>query len=184
MIASALPGSLSRAAFAAARSFSSAALRSIDSDGANTVVAAPDGGWLVGGSFSDIATFDKQNVKSKGGTDAMLVKLKATGDLEWVKTFGGKHNDSIRHMTVDAQGNIYVQGTFRDTSEWGGKPLTAGGAATDIVLAKYDLNGDHVWSQQIGNAFEEGASGIAVDQAGNITRVYSVLATRKLLHLR
>jgi hypothetical protein len=62
-----------------------------------------------------------------------------------------------------------VQGTFRDTSEWGGKPLTAGGAATDIVLAKYDLNGDHVWSQQIGNVFEEGASGIAVDQAGNIT---------------
>ena len=142
---------------------------SIDSDGANTVVAAPDGGWLVGGSFSDIATFDKQNVKSKGGTDAMLVKLKATGDLEWVKTFGGKHNDSIRYMTVDAQGNIYVQGTFRDTSDWGGKPMTAPGAATDIVLAKYDLNGDHVWSQQIGNAFEEGASGIAVDQAGNVT---------------
>src|SRR6185436_6626619 len=50
-----------------------------------------------------------------------------------------------------------------------GKPFTAPGAATDIVLAKYDLNGDHVWSVQIGNNFEEGASGIAVDQAGNVT---------------
>lgn len=142
---------------------------SIDSDGANTVAATPDGGWLVGGSFSDIAAFDKQNVKSKGGTDAMLIKLKPTGDLEWVKQFGGKHNDSIRHLTVDALGNIYVQGTFRDTSEWGGKPLIAGGASTDIVLAKYDLNGDHVWSEGYGNAFEEGASGLAVDPAGNIT---------------
>lgn len=146
---------------------------SIDSDGANTVVAAPDGGWLIGGSFSDVATFDKQNIKSKGGTDAMLVKLAPTGDLEWVKQFGGTHNDSIRHLAVDPQGNIYVQGTFRDTSEWGGKPLTAGGAATDIVLAKYDLNGDHVWSERYGNNFEEGASGLAVDPSGNITMVGS-----------
>src|SRR5688500_4139584 len=121
---------------------------SIDSDGANTIVATPDGGWLIGGSFSDIATFGKQSVKSKGGFDAMLLKLAASGDMEWVKAFGGKHNDSIRHLAVDGQGNIYVQGTFRDTSEWGGKPLTAGGAATDIVLAKYDLNGDHVWSER------------------------------------
>ena len=141
----------------------------IDSDGANTVVATPDGGWLIGGSFADIAAFGKYNLKSKGGTDAMLIKLQASGDLEWIKTFGGKHNDSIRHLVVDAQGNIYVQGTFRDTSDWGGKPFTAQGAATDIVLAKYDLNGDHVWSLQIGNNFEEGASGLAVDQAGNVT---------------
>ena len=146
---------------------------SIDSDGANTVAATPDGGWIIGGSFSDIATFDKQNIKSKGGTDAVLVKLKPTGELEWVKAFGGKHNDSIRHLTVDAQGNIYVQGTFRDTAEWGGKPFTAGGAATDLVLAKYDLNGDHVWSERYGNAFEEGASGVAVDPAGNVTMVGS-----------
>jgi hypothetical protein len=142
---------------------------SIDSDGANAVVATADGGWLIGGSFSDLATFGKQNVKSLGGTDAMLIKLKAGGEVEWVKTFGGKHNDSIRHLALDTQGNIYVQGTFRDTSNWGGTDMTANGAATDIVLAKYDLNGDHVWSQRVGNNFEEGASGLAVDPAGNIT---------------
>ena len=146
---------------------------SIDSDGANTVVAAPDGGWLVGGSFSDIATFGNQSVKSKGGTDAFLLKLKPTGEVDWLKQWGGTHNDSIRHLTVDALGNIYVQGTFRDTANWGGAPMTAGGAATDIVLAKYDLNGDHVWSERYGNQFEEGASGIAVDPAGNITMVGS-----------
>jgi Beta-propeller repeat len=146
---------------------------SIDSDGANTVAAAPDGGWLVGGSFSDVATFGAQNLKSKGGTDAFLLKLKPTGEVDWLKQWGGTHNDSIRHLTVDSQGNIYVQGTFRDTAEWGGAPMTAGGAATDIVLAKYDLNGDHVWSERYGNQFEEGASGIAIDPAGNITMVGS-----------
>ena len=47
--------------------------------------------------------------------------------------------------------------------------MTAGGAATDIVLAKYDLNGDHVWSKRFGNAFNEVAGGLAVDPAGNVT---------------
>src|SRR5262245_42685612 len=39
----------------------------IDSDGANTVTAAPDGGWLIGGSFSRTAEFHDIALKSRGG---------------------------------------------------------------------------------------------------------------------
>jgi Beta-propeller repeat len=146
----------------------------IDSDGANAVVAAPDGGWLVGGSFSQTAEFGNVTLKSRGGTDAMLIKLSATGDVEWAKQFGGRYGDTISHLAVDARGNIYVQGVFRDTADWGGKPLTAhGGSDNDIVLAKYDANGDHLWSQNFGNAFNDVAGGLTVDPAGNITMVGS-----------
>jgi hypothetical protein len=104
----------------------------------------------------------------------MLIKLADNGDLEWVKQFGGRYNDTISHLAVDARGNIYVQGVFRDTADWGGKPLTAhGGSDNDIVLAKYDVNGDHVWSQGFGNAFNDVAGGLTVDPAGNITMVGS-----------
>jgi len=146
----------------------------IDSDGANAVVAAPDGGWLIGGSFSRVAEFQHTTLTSRGGTDAMLVKLAAGGDVEWVRQFGGRYNDTITHLAVDARGNIYVQGVFRDTADWGGKPLTAhGGSDNDVVLAKYDVNGDHVWSQNFGNAFNDVAGGLTVDPAGNITMVGS-----------
>jgi beta-propeller repeat-containing protein len=146
----------------------------IDSDGANTVVAAPDGGWLVGGSFSQGAELQGVTLTSRGGTDAMLIKLAANGDVEWAKQFGGRYNDTISHLAVDARGNIYVQGVFRDTADWGGKPLTAhGGSDNDIVLAKYDVNGDHVWSQNFGNAFNDVAGGLTVDPAGNVTMVGS-----------
>jgi hypothetical protein len=146
----------------------------IDSDGANAVAAAPDGGWVIGGSFSRTAELQGTTLKSRGGTDAMLVKLAANGDLEWVKQFGGRYNDTISHLAVDARGNIYVQGVFRDTADWGGKPLIAhGGSDNDIVLAKYDVNGDHVWSQGFGNAFNDVAGGLTVDPAGNITMVGS-----------
>jgi hypothetical protein len=146
----------------------------IDSDGANAVAAAPDGGWVVAGSFSQTAEFQDTKLTSRGGTDAMLIKLAGNGDVEWVKQFGGRYNDTINHLAVDAHGNIYVQGVFRDTADWGGKPLTAhGGSDNDIVLAKYDVNGDHVWSQGFGNAFNDVAGGLTVDPAGNVTMVGS-----------
>ena len=145
-----------------------------DSDGANTVVATPDGGWLVGGSFSASAEFQQTTLKSRGGTDAMLIKLSGNGDVEWVKQFGGHYNDTISHLATDARGNIYVQGIFRDVADWGGPPLTAhGGADNDIVLAKYDVNGDHLWSKNFGNAFDDVAGGLTVDPAGNLTMVGS-----------
>jgi hypothetical protein len=149
-------------------------LGGIDSDGANAVAATPDGGWIVGGSFSKIVELDGVKLTSRGKTDAMLVKLAATGELEWVKQFGGRYDDTITHVAVDARGNIYVQGVFRDTADWGGQPLTAhGGSDNDIVLAKYDANGAHVWSHGFGNAFNDVAGGLAVDPAGNVTMVGS-----------
>lgn len=146
----------------------------IDSDGANAVAATPDGGWVVGGSFSQSVELQGQKLVSRGGTDAMLIKLAATGDLEWVKQFGGRYNDTITHVAVDPRGNLYVQGVFRDTAAWGGTPLTAhGGSDNDVVLAKYDANGDHLWSQGFGNAFNDVAGGLTVDPAGNVTMVGS-----------
>lgn len=146
----------------------------IDSDGANSVAATPDGGWLIGGSFSDSIDIGTAHLKSAGRTDAFLAKLAATGDLEWVKAWGGRYDDTIMHVATDANGNNYIQGHFKDTVSFGGAPLKAGGGSdNDVVLAKYDTNGDHVWSQRFGNAFNDAAGGIAVDPAGHITMVGS-----------
>jgi hypothetical protein len=146
----------------------------IDSDGANSIAATPDGGWVIGGSFSNTVDFANTSFKTRGGTDAMLVKLAAGGDLEWFKQFGGAYQDTINHVAVDAQGNIVVQGVFKDYSEWGGEKLKAGGGSDyDVVLAKYDLNGDHLWSQRFGNAFNDVAGGVAIDPSGFITMVGS-----------
>jgi hypothetical protein len=146
----------------------------IDSDGVNTIAASPDGGWVIGGSFTDsldiTAGTKTVSMKSKGRTDAILIKLAAGGDTEWIKQYGGRYDDAIMHVAVDANNNIYVQGIFKDIANWGGQDLKAGGGSdNDVVLAKYDVNGDHVWSQRFGNAFNEVAGGVAVDPAGNVT---------------
>jgi hypothetical protein len=146
----------------------------IDSDGVNAIAAMPDGGWVIGGSFTDsldiTAGAKNASLKSRGQTDALLIKLAAGGDTEWVKQFGGRYDDTILHVAVDANSNIFVQGVFKDVADWGGEQLKAGGGSdNDVVLAKYDVNGDHVWSKRFGNAFNEVAGGVAVDPAGNVT---------------
>jgi hypothetical protein len=146
----------------------------IDSDGVNSIAATPDGGWVIGGSFTDsldiVAGAKTASIKSKGRTDALLIKLAAGGDTEWVKQFGGSYDDTIMHLAVDANSNVFVQGIFKDVADWGGEPLKAGGGSdNDVVLAKYDTNGDHLWSKRFGNAFNEVAGGVAVDPAGNVT---------------
>ena len=146
----------------------------IDSDGANAVAPTPDGGWVVVGSYSDVIDIGSWHLKSAGRTDALVVKLKPSGDVEWIKSFGGRYDDTLLHVACDANGNIYVQGHFKDKAEFGGAPLVAaGGSDNDVVLAKYDTNGDHVWSQRFGNAFNDVAGGVAVDPAGNVTMVGS-----------
>lgn len=133
-----------------------------------------DGGWYIGGSFRKTIKINDVEYQAKGKSDALLVKLDKTGKVEWHKEFGGNYDDTIMHMTSDVRGNIYVQGHFRDKSDWGGTPLiAAGGADNDIVLAKYDANGDHQWSKRFGNAFDDVAGGVAVDPAGNVTIVGS-----------
>lgn len=141
----------------------------IDSDGANAVAAAPDG-WIVGGSFSRRAQFGSTEFESRGRTDAVLVKLSDDGEVIWAKQFGGRYADSILRVAVDPAGNVFVQGIFADVSDWGGAPLKAGGGSdNDIVLAKYDRNGTHLWSQRFGSAFNEVAGGLAVDPSGFVT---------------
>lgn len=141
-----------------------------DSDGANAVAATPDGGWVLGGSFSRHAQFGTTELDAKGKTDAVLIKLSSEGTVEWVKQFGGRYSDSIWRLAVDVAGNVIVQGIFADVADWGGGPLKAGGGSdNDVVLAKYDKNGTHLWSKRFGSAFNEVAGGVAVDPAGFIT---------------
>lgn len=142
----------------------------VDSDGANGIAPTPDGGWVIAGSFKGEARFGATDVKSNGREDALLMKIGKDAVIDWVKTYGGIYDDTFRYVAVDPQGSIYVQGVFMDKVSFGGDVLVgAGGKDNDVVLAKYDANGDHIWSKRFGNAFDDVAGGIAVDQAGNVT---------------
>ena len=131
------------------------------------------GNLVVVGAFSGSASFGGATLTSAGSTDIFVGKYSATGAHVWSKRFGGTHDDSAQSVAVDASGNVYVSGYFKNTVDFGGGPLTAyysgfGGQMRDAFIAKFSPSGAHLWSRKFGSFGQDTAYGIAVDGSGNL----------------
>ena len=87
--------------------------------------------------------------------------------LPWAKSFGGPGDDGGRAVATDQAGNILVAGVFEDSMSFGGSSFVSAGLH-DIVVAKYNAAGAHLWSKQFGGVDEDVAYGLAVDAAGDV----------------
>ncbi len=85
----------------------------------------------------------------------------------WTNGYGGIAQQQAHDVATDADGNVYVAGSFSQTVDFGGGDLVSAGG-TDVFLAKLDPAGNHLWSKRFGSAgiYQE-AFGVAVDAAGN-----------------
>ncbi|MDI1427988.1 hypothetical protein [Polyangium sorediatum] len=90
------------------------------------------------------------------------------GATEWIRAFGDALDQDILDVATDAQGNVIVVGQFVGTIDLGGGPLSSPNGVHDILVAKYDPLGNHVWSRRFGANGTDGARSVAVDGAGNI----------------
>lgn len=75
--------------------------------------------------------------------------------------------DALTAMDADGQGNIYLALSTASPINLGGGLLTPAGNS-DLVIAKLDAAGNHVWSKIYGDAQGQGVSTIDVDSTGNI----------------
>lgn len=139
----------------------------VASDATTALAATPDGGFVAAVSFTRTATFGTSELTTRGADDAALVKLSSRGAVEWVTQVGGEGNDYLKRLAVDGNGNVFVLGTFQDAIDLGGGKLASAGA-NDLLIARFDASGRHVWSQRVGNPFNEVAGGIAADRAGGL----------------
>lgn len=86
----------------------------------------------------------------------------------WSDAFGTDSGTDA--IDTDAAGNVFVAGNFADTIILGGPVLTSVGDL-DIFLAKFDANGNHLWSQSFGGLDIDFANDIVTDSLGNIIMV-------------
>ena len=89
----------------------------------------------------------------------------------WGLPLSGPGEERSYAITLDATGHAYSAGNFTGTVDFdpgaGVAELSSAGS-NDIYVAKYDTNGTLVWARSMGGTYSDGASGIAVDDAGNI----------------
>ncbi len=88
----------------------------------------------------------------------------------WARSAGNSYEVHGRAVAVDLSGNTFVVGEYYGVSiDLGTGPLSnAGGVGTtDMYIAKYDPDGNPLWSRRAGGSSYEFCSSVAVDGFGN-----------------
>ena len=101
---------------------------------------------LGGGTLGYISPNDYDKV--------FLGKYDADGDPLWSHGFGGSDSGVTGEAVgVDSAGNVYLSSlrTWGSLFDFGCGPVQAN-AAENVILSKYDENGDCMWSKAVGKA--------------------------------
>lgn len=119
------------------------------------------GNCYVGGTLSGPAVFDALSPSGQATTN-FLAKYSSSGSLAWVR------GDMClgKFIRVDKAQCIYTVGTFSNIFQIGTISLSNNAAAT-IYIAKYDINGNVLWANQLSGFGNDNVSGIMIDDKTN-----------------
>ncbi len=103
---------------------------------------------------------------AQGSSDVFVARLDAAGTPLWATSFGapGVAQDA-GDILADAAGNTFLSATVAGTISVAGGPVLAAHGGSDVLLAKIDPAGTHVWSQRLGGAGDESAGRVVLDNA-------------------
>jgi hypothetical protein len=127
------------------------------------------------GYFDNTASFGDHDISSAGSTDIYVAKASPSGTWLWAARAGSSsYTEQGNGVCLDADGNVYVSGTFREVADFGGTNLTSAGDV-DSFAAKLDNDGNWLWAKSAGGSTGDYCYGIAPDASANIyiTGTYS-----------
>jgi hypothetical protein len=140
-------------------------------DGADAMCTDAFGNLYITGRFgSDSIKFGQTTLYNvnPGPADMFVVKYDQQHNVVWAKSAGGTFYEKPFAIDTDAEGCVYVSGSFwSDTVAFGNDTLT-GGENYDFFVVKYDPNGNALWARGAGGPRGEQGNGIAWDASGSV----------------
>jgi gliding motility-associated-like protein len=133
------------------------------------------GNVYTSGYFYNTTDFDPGlgvfNLTSNGMEDIYVSKIDPLGNFIWAKSFGSSIADYVYGITLDANNNVLVTGTFRNTCDFdpgaSSFNITSNGVA-DFFISKFDASGTFIWAKSIGDIGGDESRSICVDNSGDI----------------
>jgi hypothetical protein len=110
------------------------------------------GGALIGAVDFTISQ-QRVQISSSGSTDAIIGRINTSGQIDWIRSFGGLGFDAITEIKVDSNGIISAIGVFRGTVDFDPGSsifnLTSRftGNQSDGFIVKFDANGNFIEAQ-------------------------------------
>lgn len=127
-----------------------------DNDQFSCIRQTPDGGYIVGGTSESffltntgtaISGGDKTDT-IRGKADYWILKLNATGGIQWQKTIGGSDEDRLMSIDLTSDGG-YILGGYSSSGISGEKTDTSKGTY-DYWILKLNGTGAIQWQKTIG----------------------------------
>lgn len=122
----------------------------------SSAIQTADGGYLLGGTSSSGVSGDKTQ-PSRGLEDYWIIKLDASGNKVWDRTFGGLNGDRFTSLQQTTDGG-YVLGGYSYSGISGDKSQGNRGPqySSDYWVLKIDVSGALQWDRTVGgNASDE-----------------------------
>lgn len=139
---------------------------------------------ILAGQFSGTQDFDpgigQTNIAAGSGFGTpraiFIAKYNQNGELIWVNKIGGNSPSDIAYdLELDSDDNIVIAGLFMSPSMDMDPSANTSiiynvstNSGTDGFLAKYDVDGNHMWSGSFGGQFADETRTLAINSSNEI----------------
>ena len=109
-----------------------------------SIAIAPNGDLVAAGSFENTIALGGAPFTSAGQEDVWVARYHADGSFVWSSHFGSIDSDVPTDIAVDANGDVYVVGTFSGPIDFGGGRRTTTGS---FLVKLAGGTGSHQWDR-------------------------------------
>ncbi|QTA85422.1 SBBP repeat-containing protein [Desulfonema magnum] len=132
-------------------------------DAGYAITTDKSGNIYVTGEYVNAAAFENINIPSSGSSGMFVAKYDSEGHCLWVRYGRLGTNGKAYGITTDNSGNVYVSGTFSTTAQIGGESIVSQDWSFDLIIAKYDTDGNFQWVVKGGGTNTDYGRGITSD---------------------
>ena len=123
---------------------------------------------LMSGNFDFTLNIDSLQYQTNGYTDFFVCKADTAGNLNWLKTFGGKYTDRSKNLKLNKLGGAMVTGSFNDTIYMDSLMLNTHSLNSEAFIAQLDTTGFVTWAEAMHGKGGSTSNGGALDNKGNL----------------
>lgn len=128
---------------------------SAQNDYCSHLLSCNDDGFILGCEMESVDSIGGISpiITNNGGRDMCLVKFDDSGNVQWYTFIGEQSHNQLVSLVHDNEGGVVIAGTVESniTEIQGKEPINPYSAGTDILIARFDGDGQLSWYTFIGS---------------------------------
>ncbi len=134
---------------------------------------------LITGNYNHRLLVDTLTFTTNGLTDYFVCRADSMGDIQWIKSFGGKYTDRSSDIKLNKLGGAMISGSFNDTLYMDTLMISTLTNKSEAFIAQLNQKGEVNWMGAISGEGGSSSNGSALDNKGNLYLTGSFNGTMK-----